>query len=100
MSKPKSKDEMRPEYDFAKLGPGVTGKYFRRATEGMNLVLLEPEVAEAFPDFKSVNRALRLLMDVAAANAPAAQRRTTRASKPRPAAALAKSKPRTAGSGR
>jgi hypothetical protein len=44
---------------------GVRGKYYERAMAGTNLVLLEPDVARAFPDSDSVNRALRLLRDVA-----------------------------------
>jgi hypothetical protein len=57
-------DELRPEYDLSKLKGGVRGKYAQRYKEGTNLVLLEPEVAEAFPDDKSVNKALRLLMEI------------------------------------
>lgn len=52
-------DELRPEYDVASLKGGVRGKYYTRATAGTTLVLLEPDVAEAFPDGSSVNRALR-----------------------------------------
>jgi hypothetical protein len=52
-------DELRPEYDLASLKGGVRGKYYARATAGVTLVLLEPDVAEAFPDGDSVNRALR-----------------------------------------
>jgi hypothetical protein len=59
-------DEIRSEYDLARLKGGVRGKYYRRAVAGTNLVLLEPDVARAFPDSSSVNRALRLLQDVAA----------------------------------
>lgn len=55
-------DEMRPEYDFS---GAVRGKYYRRHTEGTNVVLLEPDVAEAFKDSAAVNRALRLLLDLA-----------------------------------
>jgi hypothetical protein len=58
-------DEMRPEYDFSQLKGRVRGKYVERYHEGTNLVLLEPDVAAAFPDAKTVNEALRLLMDVA-----------------------------------
>ncbi|HEX5732053.1 MAG TPA: hypothetical protein VF131_04380 [Blastocatellia bacterium] len=57
-------DELRPEYDLSKLKGGVRGKYAQRYKEGTNLVLLEPDVAEAFPDDESVNRALRLLMEI------------------------------------
>jgi hypothetical protein len=43
----------------------VQGKYYERARAGTNLVLLEPEIAEAFPDSKAVNEALGLLLRVA-----------------------------------
>jgi hypothetical protein len=56
---------MRPEYDFSQLKGRVRGKYVERYREGTNLVLLDPDVAAAFPDAKAVNDALRLLMDVA-----------------------------------
>jgi hypothetical protein len=58
-------DDLRPEYDLARLKGGVRGKYHQRATAGTHLVLLEPDVARAFPDSTSVNRALRLLREVA-----------------------------------
>jgi hypothetical protein len=51
--------DMRPEYDFASMKGGVRGKYVRRFREGTNIVLLDPEVAEAFPSETSVNEALR-----------------------------------------
>jgi len=57
-------DDLRPEYDLSKLKGGIRGKYAQRYQEGTNLVLLEPDVAEAFPDDESVNRALRLLMEI------------------------------------
>jgi hypothetical protein len=66
-------DELRPEYDLRALKGVVRGKYYRRATAGTNLVLLEPDVARAFPDSESVNRALRLLRDVAARSSRRAQ---------------------------
>lgn len=47
---------MRDHYDFSK---GVRGKYAKRFEEGTNLILLDPDVAEKFPDSESVNRALR-----------------------------------------
>ena len=58
-------DEMQPEYDFSQLKGRVRGKYVVRYREGTNLVLLDPDVAAAFPDAKAVNEALRLLMEVA-----------------------------------
>jgi hypothetical protein len=58
-------DDLRLEYDLASLKGVARGKYYRRAMAGTNLILLEPDVARAFPDSDSVNRALRLLRDVA-----------------------------------
>jgi hypothetical protein len=52
-------DDMRKEYDLSKLAGGVRGKYYRRATAGTNLVLIEPDLAAMFPDSEAVNRALR-----------------------------------------
>ena len=62
-------DELRPEYDLTKLKGGVRGKYYERARDGTNLVLIEPDLANVFPDTDSVNRALRLLADTAQAAA-------------------------------
>jgi len=50
---------MRPEYDFASMKGGVRGKYAQRAREGTNIVLIEPEVADAFPTEAAVNEALK-----------------------------------------
>ena len=52
-------DDMRPEYDFASMKGGVRGKYAKRTREGTTVVLLAPEVVEAFPTEDSVNEALR-----------------------------------------
>jgi hypothetical protein len=61
----KRPDELRPEYDLAALGEGVRGKYYKRATAGTNLLLLDPDVARAFPTSESVNSALRKLVEIA-----------------------------------
>jgi len=61
----KISDELRPEYDLSQLKGGVRGKYYKRAIAGTNLVLIEPDLAKAFPNTDSVNRALRLLVDAA-----------------------------------
>jgi hypothetical protein len=58
-------DELRSEYDFSRLEGGVKGKYVERYRAGTNLVLLDPDVAQAFPTEDTVNEALRLLMQVA-----------------------------------
>ena len=62
MKKGKSKDELKPEYKREDLGKGVRGKYYEDYKRANNLVLLDPDVAKAFPDEKSVNDALKSLM--------------------------------------
>ena len=56
---------LRPEYDLTKLKGGARGKYYEQARAGSNLVLVDPDLSEAFPDADSVNRALRALLDAA-----------------------------------
>ena len=58
-TQPKTVDELRPEYDFPAMRGGVRGKYVDRVREGTNIVLIEPEVAEAFPTELAVNEALK-----------------------------------------
>jgi hypothetical protein len=72
-------DELRQEYDLSKLQGGVRGKYFTRAIQGTNLVLIEPDLAAVFPDAEAVNRALRVLAD-AARTATTPKRRRSRKS--------------------
>ncbi len=91
---PNDDDDLRPEYDLSKLTGGVRGKYYERATAGTTLVLLESDVAEAFPDGQTVNQALRALIKVARTRvrtgratgmlANTALQPTSRARKPRP----------------
>ena len=62
--KKESVDELRREYDFD-YSKAVRGKYYRRLLdEGSNVVILEPDVAKAFHDSVSVNKALRLLLEL------------------------------------
>lgn len=56
---PRGPDEMRPEYEFASMKGGVRGKYYDEYKKGTNVVLLESDVAEAFPTEEAVNEALR-----------------------------------------
>ena len=63
-------DELRPEYDFSKMAGGVRGKYVDRYRAGTNLVLLDPDIAQAFPTDASVNEALRLLLQIAQRQQP------------------------------
>ncbi len=53
--------EMLEEYDFS---GGVRGKYATRFADGANVVVLDPDVAEVFPDSESVNQALRALAEI------------------------------------
>ena len=56
-------DDLRPEYDLGELlKSGVQGKYADRFRAGTNIVLLEGDVAEAFPNDEAVNEALRLVI--------------------------------------
>jgi hypothetical protein len=52
-------DDLRREYDFSSMRGGIRGKYAERLRKASNLVLLEPEIAEAFPSEAAVNEALR-----------------------------------------
>jgi hypothetical protein len=61
ISKSKPTPNMLDHYDFSK---GVRGKYAKRVAQGTNLVLLEPDVAKAFPDASSVNETLRALAGI------------------------------------
>src|SRR5947207_15823136 len=60
-------EELRPEYDFAAMRGGVRDKYAGRIRNGTNIVLLEPEIAEAFPNEDAVNEALRGILNTARA---------------------------------
>lgn len=55
-------DDLRPEYDFSQ---GVRGKHYRAYREGTNVVFLDDDIANVFKDSAAVNRALRLLLDLA-----------------------------------
>lgn len=67
-------DELRPEYKRSDLGEIVRGKYANRIKDETNVVLLEPDVAQAFPNDEAVNKALRYLLEVAEASTRLTQR--------------------------
>ena len=58
-------NEMRSEYRKKDLGKGIRGKYFKQFQESSNVVVLDEDVAEAFPNSQSVNEALRGLLHLA-----------------------------------
>jgi hypothetical protein len=77
-AKPRHDAEMRAEYVFD-YRTGERGKYFRKLLkEGANLIVLDPDVAKAFPTSADVNKGLRTLLEISAATRsfhPTASRR-------------------------
>jgi len=67
----KNAAEIQRHYDFS---PGVRGKYARRYTQGTNVVMLDPDVARAFPNAESVNSSLRALAQLVRKQKSAAAR--------------------------
>jgi len=64
--------DMLPEYDFS---GAVRGKYYERYMQGSNVVLLDPDVSDAFPNAAAVNEALRLLVSLARKKVRAVRRK-------------------------
>jgi len=58
----KRRNDLRPEYDFRSMAGGVRGKYAKRVRQSTNIVVLEPDIAKAFPTEDAVNGALRMLL--------------------------------------
>ena len=76
------KDELRVEYkrsDFP--GNLVRGKYAKRMKESSNVIVLKPEVAQAFPNEEAVNKALLSLIDIAKKTTHPTRHSTGRAKK-------------------
>lgn len=59
--KGRRKPDMLEEYDFSK---GVRGKYSKRYAKGTNVVVVDRDLSKHFPDAKSVNDALRLVLRI------------------------------------
>lgn len=57
--------ELRDEYDLPKMTILPRGRYAPERRAGKNVVLLAPDVIEAFPSDESVNEALRLVIQLA-----------------------------------
>ena len=76
--------QMRADYDFD-YSTAVRGKYYKRLLkEGSNVVVLDRDVAKAFPDSASVNKALRSVLE-----GKRRRRLTTRSTRTRAKAARA-----------
>lgn len=66
--------ELRDEYDLSKMTIVARGRYAPERRVGKNVVLLAPDVAQAFPTDEAVNEALRLVLQIAnVPNKPPAQ---------------------------
>jgi len=76
-------DELRPEYKREDFGVMVRGKYAARFKAGSNVVLLQPEVARAFPTGEAVNDALLGLINLAKSAARPTRRSTRTRTKTR-----------------
>lgn len=72
-------EDIQPEYDFSH---AVRGKHHKAYAIGANVIFLEPDLAKVFKDSASVNRVLRLLLDLAQENASTSR---TQGAKRRPA---------------
>ncbi|MGO9261788.1 MAG: hypothetical protein ACLQU1_36630 [Bryobacteraceae bacterium] len=64
-AKKRGAGDLRSEYKRSDFGPLVRGKYVERLQASSNVVILDPEVAELFPNAAAVNAALRSLAEIA-----------------------------------
>jgi len=55
--------ELRDEYDLSKMTVLPKGRFDPKRRLGSNVVVLEPEIAKAFPNDEAVNEALRLILE-------------------------------------
>ncbi len=75
-----NRNELRTEYKLSDFPGGfVRGKYASRLRKSSNIVVLRPEVAEAFPNEEAVNEALLSLIDLAKKTTGLSRRSTGRA---------------------
>ena len=74
-------EEISSEYQREDFGSGIRGKYLEAYRAGTNLVLLNPDVAKAFPTDKAVNDALASLIKLAQRSV-GPTKRSSRRSKP------------------
>ncbi|MFN8404023.1 MAG: hypothetical protein U0V48_10775 [Anaerolineales bacterium] len=61
-TKKRNNYELREEYDLSKMTVLPKGRFDPKRRIGSNVVLLEPEIAKAFPNDEAVNKALRLIL--------------------------------------
>jgi hypothetical protein len=54
--------DLREEYDLSKMAILPKGRFDPKRRIGMNVIVLEPEIAKAFPTDEAVNEALKLVL--------------------------------------
>lgn len=62
---PDDTDDLRPEYRREDFGVMTRGKYAAELRAASNVVVLDADVATAFPNGEAVNEALRSLLEMA-----------------------------------
>jgi hypothetical protein len=65
MKKPNDDYELQEEYDLSQLPIMPKGRYAPERRVGSNVVVLEPDLVQAFPSDEAVNKALRLVLQAA-----------------------------------
>ena len=76
---PENHDDLRPEYTRADFGELVRGKYVERLKQESNVIVLDPRVAQAFPNSEAVNEALLSLLELTEKTARLTRRPVRRA---------------------
>ncbi len=57
--KPQDKDDLRPEYAEDLIRSGIRGKYAKRYRSQSNVIVVDDDLTDVFPNSKAVNDALR-----------------------------------------
>ncbi len=57
--------ELRDEYDLSKMTILPKGRFDPKRRLGTNVIVLDPEIAKAFPNDEAVNEALRIILKAA-----------------------------------
>jgi len=65
MKKPNDDYDLQEEYDLSQLPIMPRGRYAPERRVGSNVILLEPDLVQAFPSDEAVNKALRLVLQAA-----------------------------------
>ncbi len=65
MKNPNDDYELKEEYDLSQLPIVPKGRYAPERRLGSNIAVLEPDLAQAFPNDEAVNQALRIVLQAA-----------------------------------